>query len=164
MQTSRKELCIMNDPHTELNEDHPPLAYFITFRTYGTWLHGDKRGSIDRFHNRYGSPPLLPNNQREQYARTLLKQAPVRLSLRQRMIVHESFSETCKNRNWIPWAINARTNHVHSVITADCGSKKARTILKAAATKRLREKGCWKSKLSPWQIAVAGKKFGITNN
>jgi hypothetical protein len=23
-----------------------PLAYFITFTTYGTWLHGDPRGSF----------------------------------------------------------------------------------------------------------------------
>ena len=25
-----------------------PLAYFISFRTFGTWLHGDRRGSVDR--------------------------------------------------------------------------------------------------------------------
>ena len=35
------------------NDTDTPLAYFISFRTYGTWLHGDERGSIDRFHNRY---------------------------------------------------------------------------------------------------------------
>src|SRR5260370_25636817 len=29
----------------EFNEDHTPLGYLITFRTYGTWLHGDQRGS-----------------------------------------------------------------------------------------------------------------------
>jgi hypothetical protein len=23
-----------------------PLAYFITLRTYGTWLHGDDRGTV----------------------------------------------------------------------------------------------------------------------
>jgi hypothetical protein len=31
------------------NDTDIPLAYLITFRCYGTWLHGDKRGSIDRF-------------------------------------------------------------------------------------------------------------------
>lgn len=25
---------------------HKPLAYFLTFTTYGTWLHGDERKSI----------------------------------------------------------------------------------------------------------------------
>ena len=42
------------------NDTEVPLAYFISFRTASTWLHGDKRGSIDRFHNRYGSPIYLP--------------------------------------------------------------------------------------------------------
>jgi hypothetical protein len=38
-----------------------PLAYFITFRSYGSWLHGDERGSVDRSHNQYGSP-FLPHD------------------------------------------------------------------------------------------------------
>ena len=25
-----------------------PLAYLITIRTYGTWLHGDERQTVDR--------------------------------------------------------------------------------------------------------------------
>jgi hypothetical protein len=37
------------------NDSDTPLAYFITFRAYGTWLHGDKRGSVDRHNNRYGA-------------------------------------------------------------------------------------------------------------
>ena len=38
--------------------DSAPLAYFITFRAYGTWLHGDERGAVDRRHNDYGTPYL----------------------------------------------------------------------------------------------------------
>ena len=38
-----------------------PLAYLISFRTYGTWLHGDKRGSMDRKHNVYGTSKISPN-------------------------------------------------------------------------------------------------------
>jgi hypothetical protein len=30
------------------NDTDLPLGYLITFRCYGTWLHGDDRGSIDR--------------------------------------------------------------------------------------------------------------------
>ena len=40
------------------NDTDLPLGYLITFRSYGTWLHGDERGSIDRFHNRYKAPYL----------------------------------------------------------------------------------------------------------
>ena len=33
-----------------------PLAYLITIRTFGTWLHGDPRGSVDRHgRNVYGT-------------------------------------------------------------------------------------------------------------
>jgi hypothetical protein len=31
-----------------------PLAYHITFGTYGTRLHGDDRGTVDQAHNFYG--------------------------------------------------------------------------------------------------------------
>ena len=48
----------MTSPHRESNDDNIPLAYFITFRAYGTWLHGDERGSVDRLHNTFGSPSL----------------------------------------------------------------------------------------------------------
>jgi hypothetical protein len=42
------------------NDTDTPLAYLITFRCHGTWLHGDERGSVDRFHNRYKSPCIEP--------------------------------------------------------------------------------------------------------
>jgi len=39
-----------------------PLAYLITFRCYGTWLHGEERGSIDRKnYNRYGTADMPAN-------------------------------------------------------------------------------------------------------
>ena len=31
----------MTQPHSEFTDDHIPLAYLITFRSYGNWLHGD---------------------------------------------------------------------------------------------------------------------------
>lgn len=30
------------------NDTEIPLAIFFAFRAYGTWLHGDERGSVDR--------------------------------------------------------------------------------------------------------------------
>ena len=32
----------------DFDENEFPLAYLITFRCYGTWVHGDERGSMDR--------------------------------------------------------------------------------------------------------------------
>ena len=73
----------MTRSHTEFSDDHTPLAFHITFRGYGTWLHGDSRGSVDRFHRAYGTPTLPPNSKRKQYEKRLLKQPPVKLSARQ---------------------------------------------------------------------------------
>jgi hypothetical protein len=54
-----------------------PLAYLITFRTYGTWLHGDERGSVDRQHNVYGTPRLDPDAMRKNAEEQELIQRPV---------------------------------------------------------------------------------------
>ena len=39
----------------ERAEGNYPLAYLITIRSYGTWVHGDEKGSVDRHgFNNYG--------------------------------------------------------------------------------------------------------------
>jgi len=65
----------MTPSHQEFTDEHTPIAFFITFRTYGTWLHGDERGSVDRCHNHYGTPRLPANTLRQQYELQLLKSA-----------------------------------------------------------------------------------------
>ena len=46
--------------------------------------------------------------------------------------------------------MNVRTNHVHTVVSAQCKPEKILTALKANATRKLREAGCWKRNDSPW--------------
>src|ERR1700681_130683 len=121
----------------EFNEDHTPLAYLITFRCYGTWLHGDKRGSVDRHHNRYGAPLIRPNQKWLQHNKRLLKDKPVKLSRNQRTLVTTSIKETCEIRGWLLHATNVRTNHAHSVVTAACGPSRILNALKANATRTL---------------------------
>jgi REP element-mobilizing transposase RayT len=127
-----------------------PLGYHITFRTYGSWLHGDARGSVDRFHNRFGTPCLPRNEQWEKYNRKLLKQPPVRLGLQQRELIESAIREICTERKWKLWVTNARTNHIHSVISAMCKPERIRSAIKANATKKLREARLWCSENSPW--------------
>jgi hypothetical protein len=100
------------------NDTDTPLAYFISFRTYGTWLHGDKRGSIDRFHNRYRSPYMPPNEKWQNYNEQRLKTRPLILKAKQRASIEAAIRETCQIRKWWLWAINVRTNHVHTVVSA----------------------------------------------
>ena len=100
----------MAHPHREFNDDHTPLAYLITFRCYGTWLHGHSRGSVDRFHNRYGAPLIAPNRRWLQHKERALKRPPVNLSRRRRAAVKEAIQEVCRIRRWQLWTCNIRTN------------------------------------------------------
>jgi hypothetical protein len=91
----------------EFRTKNLPLAYLISFRVYGTWLHGDRRGSVDRFHNRYGSPRFPPNEQWRKYNLGSLKQSPVKLGSRRRAPIKKAIRETCKIRRWPLLALNA---------------------------------------------------------
>src|SRR5947208_7148644 len=99
------------------NDTDIPLAYLITFRCYGTWLHGDERGSIDRFHNRYKSPYIPPNGRWHSYNQRALKSEALILNAAQRRSVTSAIREVCSARRWILHAVNIRTNHVHSVVS-----------------------------------------------
>jgi len=140
----------MTPTHQEFTDLHIPLAYLITFRAYGTWLHGDSRGSVDRLHNIYGTPRLPPNKLRQQFEERRLKRPPVKLHSAQRCAIERGIRDTCEKRSWTLWAFNIRTNHVHSVVSANCKSKKVLAALKANATRTMRESGCWKSERTPW--------------
>jgi REP element-mobilizing transposase RayT len=135
------------------------MGYLITFRTYGTWLHGDRRGSVDRFHNVYGTPKLPPSPRRQQYERQLMKAPPVKLDARRRQAIRRSLDETCRIRKWKLWAANVRRNHVHSVITAQCRALTVLQVLKAHATRTMRESGCWHSERTPWAYRGSRKKL-----
>ena len=127
-----------------------PAGYLITFRSRGTWLHGDKRGSVDRFHNRYGSPRLLANSQRRELNASRLLRSPVILGLSQRKIVEAGIRETCQIRKWNLWALNVRSNHVHGVVTTHCKPERVLIAFKANATRKLREAGLWLNSQGPW--------------
>jgi REP element-mobilizing transposase RayT len=153
-QTSFLILIMWNDTDT-------PLAYFISFRTYGTWLHGDKRGSIDRFHNRYRSPYIPPNEKWQQYNEQQLKAEPMILKARQRKSVEAAIRETCEIRNWLLQALNVRTNHVHTVVSANRKPDLVLNAFKANATRQLRQDGLWSHPFSAW--ADKGSKRRLWN-
>lgn len=138
----------MSSPH-QFKDDHIPIAYFITFRSFGTWLHG-REGSVDRFHNRYGTPKLPANTARLKYNSRLMGQPPVLLDKKRRAAVKLGIRDTCEIRGWLLWAFNIRSNHVHTVVTARCDPERVLIALKANATRKMREAQCWRSERSPW--------------
>lgn len=144
------------------NDTDIPLAVLFTFRSYGTWLHGDDRCSIDRHNNIYGTPRYSKLDHWEQISRERMKHDPVTLNARQRSAVEYAVRETCIIRNWGMYAINVRTNHGH--VVAAVGSKSPDLVLstfKANATSIMRERNCWQFKHSPW--AEKGSKRRLWN-
>lgn len=136
---------------TRWNDTDTPLAYLITVRTYGTWLHGDERGSVDRFMNKYGTPRIPKRDHRHEYNQGILKSPPVILDAKQRIAVEEAIKEVCVYREWRLLAINVRTNHFHTVVvTPGLKPDKALNAFKAYATRKMRGSGCYSSSHSPW--------------
>ena len=138
-------------PHQIMwNDTDTPLAYLISFRTHGTWLHGDNRGSIDRFHNCYRSPYIALNENWHRYNRELLKAPPRILDAKQRKSIKTAILDTCNRRQWSLLAVNVRTNHVHAVVSAKQIAELVLNALKANATRQLRNDGSWTHAFSPW--------------
>jgi hypothetical protein len=75
-----------------------PLAYLITFCSYGTWLHGDERGSTDRFHNMPNSAHIPPGAPWQEYRRRTLPRPPVSLDAPRRRAAEAAVRETCEIR------------------------------------------------------------------
>ena len=111
-----------------------PLAYLITWTTYGTWLHGDDRGSFD--HNGNFIPP---DPARRDAAAAALVEDPVLLTPDQRAVVDALLVEACARRGWVLHAHNVRTNHVHVVVSAPIPGGQVRAKLKGLASLQLTE-------------------------
>ena len=134
----------------EFSDSRIPLAYLITFRCYGTWLHGDERGSVDRDHNIYRTPFLPRDARRQEEERQRLKQPPVKLDEPRRIAVDRAVRGVCTHRGWTLRAINVRTNHVHVVVSAPCDPDKVLNDFKAYAMRGMRKAGLWQSPITPW--------------
>lgn len=116
-----------------------PLAYFITFTTYGSWLHGREPGSVDRGHNVPGTPFLPANEHVESDMRAVMRQQPYTLDKLRRQVVLRTIQEVAAHRQWKVWAVHIRSNHVHVVISAACKPEKVMSDVKAWCSRRLRE-------------------------
>ena len=114
-----------------------PLAYFITFRCYGTWLHGDARGSVDRRMRRNWGDPMIPRTPAlECSEESRLNPASFRLTEPARRVVEAVVGEVCRRRSWTLHAVNPRSNHVHVVVTAPrCAPERVLNSLKSWCTR-----------------------------
>lgn len=128
-----------------------PVAYLITFRTYGTWLHGEERGSIDRRHyNRYRTPDMPANRRLLEEEKGALRHEPVILNHQQREVVELAIREVCVHRNYLLHAVNARSNHIHSVVSSLHKPEQVLNSFKSYATRELRERNLLGEIIKPW--------------
>ena len=117
-----------------------PSAYLITIRTYGTWLHGDERGSVDAHgKNIFGTPKISQRKNLKNRMRENLKDRPFVFDKKQREAVEESIKETCVIRGYELLAVNVRTNHLHAVVAAQSKPEVVINGFKSHATRKLRE-------------------------
>jgi REP element-mobilizing transposase RayT len=128
-----------------------PLAYLLTFRTYGTWLHGDERHSVDRHgKNIYGTPDISPNQKLNEQMQGELKQSAVILDDLQRSVVEKAIRDLCEQRKYHLQAINIRSNHVHTGVSVQAKPERIVDALKAFSTKKLREENLFSSETQIW--------------
>lgn len=116
-------------------------AYFITFHTYGTWLHGDARGSVDDEHNEVGSPFVPQQPRLEEHKRRSLAGGAITLDANRRWVVDRTIRDVATFRGWTLHALNVRTTHVHLVLTADRAPERVMNELKSWCTRRMVEHG-----------------------
>ena len=133
--------------------------WLLTWRTYGTWLPGDARGSITRVrgdgprvvHNTPGEPVDGAMPGLEASARKVMKGSPVRLSQDQADALADQFEETSRFRGGFILAGAVMSNHVHLVVgvPGDPDPEKLLGDYKAWGTRRLnsewgkRPNGTW---------------------
>ncbi len=129
-----------------------PLAYLITFRTFGTWLHGDERSSVDRHNgkNRYGAPKIKPNKKLSQIMSDRNPGEAFVLGGECRTVVERAIRGVCSIRQYSLLAANVRTNHVHSVVAAAAKPEAVMNAFKANATRELREAGLVAPDMRVW--------------
>ena len=117
------------------------MRYFITFSCYGTRLHGDASGSVDRHHNLAGSRVLPPDAQRVAAERRALLQDPYLLNQARREIVLRAIQRHCAQRGWHLVAAHVRSNHVHAIVEAEARPERIMNEFKSYATRELNRLG-----------------------
>lgn len=111
-----------------------PLAYFLTWTTYGSWLPGDERGWVRR--DKPGIRP--PDAARAEQSRAMLVNDPLKLSIEERKVVEETIAKHGELRGWKLHAVNARSNHVHVVVTAPIDPDEVTEQFKTWCTRRIK--------------------------
>ncbi len=119
-----------SDPLYTARISNGPLAYHITFGTYGTRLHGDPRGTVDRTLNNPGDPIIGADGGWQRIERSRLNFPPVVLSDELRRFADSIVPNLCERGGWTFHACATRPDHVHVLLSTDREGKAVRSWLK----------------------------------
>ena len=118
-----------------MNNDDP-IAWFITWTVYGTFLQGDERGWRKRKKGNQMPQPRLAEWHEER-----LNYQIILLNMEQRTALKTEIERLSIFRGWNLWVHDVRTNHAHVVVTAvGFPGSKVRDQMKANCTRVLRER------------------------
>ena len=118
-----------------------PLAYFLTFSCYGTHLHGDERGSVDRRQNASGTPYVPPDSHLHRAELERMDQPSYHLDAPRAETVLAAIRSTAEYRHWNLIAAHVRSTHVHVLIQSLETPERVMTDLKAYASRALTSAG-----------------------
>jgi REP element-mobilizing transposase RayT len=105
---------------------------------------------MDRQHNVYGTSKIAPNLRLLRSDTKQLKHPPFSLGPKARPVVEKAVREVCDHRKYILRAINIRTNHVHTVVTAMRKPEPVLIAFQAYSTRALRKQGLNSPDGKPW--------------
>ena len=117
------------------------LAYFLTWTTYGTWLHGNAKGSVDKQHNVFETPLLPEEMERARREEQAMVQPAYLMDETQRAIVCKAIVNLARERHWRLWAVHVRANHVHVVVTVERDPGRLLSDFKGRASRDLTRAG-----------------------
>jgi REP element-mobilizing transposase RayT len=127
-----------------------PLAYFITFTCYGTWLHGEKSTSVDLLNNTPGIDFLSLNSKRAGLVKKQMSEMPYFLDESRQRIVLQAIIEVCNHRQWVLLAAHVRSNHVHLVIHAILQPEPIMNTIKSYASRHLNSANLDGNRVNRW--------------
>lgn len=141
----------MKTDYIDFQDRQTPKAYFLSFRGYGTWLHGDAKFSMDRRnYNRFGGDKIGLNENLRKHELSTLKNQPFLFDDCVRKIIVETISEVCDFRQYRLVAINARTNHVHCVVSGKDKPELIMNSFKSYITRNLRKQNLIGNETKIW--------------
>ena len=136
-----------------------PLAYHITFGTYGMRLHGGEQGTVSRDQNRFGEPIFGRDVVWERIERSSMKFAPVVLNDAQRRVIEEIVPSICVRGKWEYHTAAARSDHVHVMLASTKEGKRVRQWLKRWLGEELSKQWQREPKQTWWAIGGSVKSI-----